>query len=751
MAWPLLLKMAGKKALMQSGKKIATNIGKKALKAKAKDFVIDKAKDKIKSKFKKKKVKGKDIAKKMLGGGGESSEKGAALVVRPSSSIVSSPAGGLVPSSKGDEGGSLVVGNDSKDLGLTPFMESVIGVKESVKSIKDSLNDNLEDSQKRLEKQRLLNAKFRKEEREEELETKKPGLGIGKKIMKPVKDAGVSFLERLKRFFGNMLLGMFINALIGGARDVVVAFIFGFKAYRMAKDAVIKFVLKLKGNIGKGLTKAGEGITKVGSSVGKFLGKVRGVLVGWIKNAVDVVRKGLKGAKEVGGKALKAVGKGLNWARKTKVGKAVERGVRSFIKNPLKTLNKGARAAQNFIKNPGKTLQALQKTQVGKTVTNLIKSPGKTLQGGLKAFQKTGAGKFATNLIKNPGKTLQGSLKAFQKSKVGKGAGNLLGGIKNWGAKKWKGAVEGVGKAWKGISKWADNMAKKAVKWTDDIVQGGLEQAKKWRKQLGDIAEMVKNPMKLVEKVKGMLSGKMDKMVKNNKMIKQVMELKKDPKKIKSLVKQLGKNKNVLKTRKVLEKGAKLKIAGIDAVLAALMGIIDYTAFGESPINAALRAAGALIGYTAGFAIGAPFGGVPGFITGMAGSFVGEKAADAIAAALAETPLGTTEDPIMKDGRMLVRNPFSGKGEGERMDDIQEKQAELGDNKVEDVSKDISESASYEEGAQEEIVVMNNGQGNQTASVSQAGKTEFIPLGLSKESILNSQYEMQSKVALYKV
>ena len=331
----------------------------------------------------------------------------------------------------------------------------------------------------------------------------------------------------------------------------------------------------------------------------------------------------------------------------------------------------------------------------------------------------------------------------------------MLGGIKNWGAKKWKGAVELGGKALKGISKWADNMAKNAMKWTDDVVKGGLEQAKKWRKQLGDIAEMVKNPMKLVEKVKGMLGGKMDKMVKNNDIIKQVMELKKNPKKavdgIKKFVKQVGKNKNVLKTRKVLQKAAKLKIAGIDAVLAALMGIIDYTAFGESPINAALRAAGALIGYTAGFAIGAPFGGVPGFITGMAGSFVGEKAADGIAALLAETPLGSKPDPIMNDGRMLVRNPFSGQGEGERMDDIQEKQAELGDNKVEDVSKDISESASYEEGAQEEIVVMNNGQGNQTASVSQAGKTEFIPLGLSKESILNSQYEMQSKVALYKV
>ena len=33
-----------------------------------------------------------------------------------------------------------------------------------------------------------------------------------------------------------------------------------------------------------------------------------------------------------------------------------------------------------------------------------------------------------------------------------------------------------------------------------------------------------------------------------------------------------------------------------------------------------------MLGYTAGFAIGAPFGGAPGFITGMAGAWVGEWA-----------------------------------------------------------------------------------------------------------------------------
>tara|TARA_R100000664_G_scaffold16818_1_gene25629 strand:- start:150 stop:2333 length:2184 start_codon:yes stop_codon:yes gene_type:complete len=727
MAWAALLKSAGSKAAMQSGKKIATNIAKEA------------AVDKIKSKFKKKKVKGKDIAKKMLGGGGgESSEKGGALAIRPSSSIVSSPAGGLIPTKK-DEGGSLVLSNNSRDLGLTPFMESVIGVKESVKSIKDSLNDNAEDVKKRLEKQRLLNARLRKQEREEELETKKPGLGIGKKLLKPVKDVGVSFLEKLKRFFVNTLLGMFVNALIGGARDVVVAFIFGFKAYKMAKDAVIKFVLNLKGNIGKGLSKAGKGISKVGSSIGKFLGKVRGVLVGWIRNTVKGVQAAIQAAGKSGGKVAQSAGKFL---QKTK---------------PLEKV-------RNFVRNPGKTLQALQKSPVGKTVTNFIKNPGvntiEGLEGGLKKLQKTQVGKTATNLIKNPGKTLQGGLKTLQKTEAGKGVTNFIKGsskgpgifgkIKNFGVKKFN-----------AISSWADNLAKNAMKNVNNIVKGGLEQASKWRKQLGSIAELVKNPMKLLEKAKGILRGKMDKMVQNNNLIKQIKEVAKDPKKIKSFITKLGKNKDVVKTVKTLKKGAKT-IKGLDAVLAALMGVIDYTFLGESPINAALRAAGALVGYTAGFAVGAPFGGVPGFFTGIAGSFLGEKAADVIAAGLVHvpTPLGPAGeivDPIMGagpkgDGRMIVRNPFSGKGEGERMDNLQEKQAQLGDNKVEDVSQDISESASYEDGAEESTVVIDGGGGDQAPPpISRAGKTKFISLELDKQTILNSNHEANTNAALYKV
>ena len=702
MAWQSLLQSAGSKAAMQSGKKMATNIAKEA------------AVNKVKSVVNKKKVKGKDIAKKMLGGGGESSEKGGALVIRPSSSIVSSPAGDLVPI-KNDEGGSLVVkSKQADDLGLTPFIDSLNGVKDSVRSIKDALNDNSKDVSKRGEKQRLLNARLRKEEREEELESKKPGLGIGKKIMKPAKDAAGNFLGKLLRFFKATLLGMFVNALVGGARDVVVAFIFGFKAYRMAKDSAVKFILGLKGKLGKGLSKVGTGLQKVGTSIGNFLGKVRSVLVGWIRNTVKGVQAAIQAAGKLGGKIAQSAGKFL---QKTK---------------PLQKV-------RNFIKNPGKTIQALQKSPVGKGVTNFIKNPGKTLQGGLKTLQKTEAGKGVTNFIKgsSKGPGIFGKLKNL--------AGSGVKALKTGATKLKKGAINLGKKALKA----ANNLGKSFMKNVNSIVSGIKEKAAKWAKNIGDIVELAKNPQKLITKVKGMLKGVMDGIVKKNKIVKQVMELGKDPKKIGKIIKNIGKNKNVLKTRDVLQKGMKLKIAGLDAVLAALMGFIDYVAMGESPINAVLRAAGALVGYTAGFAIGAPFGGVPGFITGMAGSFVGEKAADGIASILSKTKLGSTPDPLQGDGRMIVRDPFSGQGEGERMDNLQEKQAELGDNKKKDVSQDISSSASYEDDGTEELILIDGGDQQSSSIASLGGKPGLIPIGIGKD--VNSEYEMISNAALYKV
>ena len=127
------------------------------------------------------------------------------------------------------------------------------------------------------------------------------------------------------------------------------------------------------------------------------------------------------------------------------------------------------------------------------------------------------------------------------------------------------------------------------------------------------------------------------------------------------MLKSAKKSKGLLKLRKGLQMAKKSTkgIGGIDKLIAALMGVLDYTVFGESPVNAVLRALGGLTGYTAGFSIGAPFGGFPGFVTGMAGGALGEIAGDGLSAMIASViPKKMNRDPIMNDGRKLARNPW---------------------------------------------------------------------------------------------
>ena len=216
--------------------------------------------------------------------------------------------------------------------------------------------------------------------------------------------------------------------------------------------------------------------------------------------------------------------------------------------------------------------------------------------------------------------------------------------------------------------KQLDSFGKSFQSVADNVVQGVMAKGKQWAKSVGDIVEMVNSPGKLVAKVKEVLKGPMDEMMKKNKFVKQLTELIKNPKKakdaIQSLFKSAQKSDNLLKLRKGLQsaKQSTKGIGGVDKVIAAILGLLDYGVFGESPVNAILKAIGALVGYSAGFAIGAPFGGVPGFITGMAGGWVGEKAADLIAGVIAQTPgVKDWDDPIANalglPPRKIVRDP----------------------------------------------------------------------------------------------
>lgn len=210
--------------------------------------------------------------------------------------------------------------------------------------------------------------------------------------------------------------------------------------------------------------------------------------------------------------------------------------------------------------------------------------------------------------------------------------GSALGKVNKWWTSNSKRFVDGVKGVGQGIWNWGANTAK----------------------SIGDVAAMAKNPKKLgsvvLEKVKGFIKP----IIEKNETAKKVTEFVSEPDKPKkaknfigNLLKSGFKNPGFKTFREFLQAAkSNAKIGGIDKLVASVLALLDYTVFGESPINAVLKALGGLLGYSAGFAIGAPFGGVPGFITGAAGGFAGEWAADRLLEVLAKTPLKDIDDPV---------------------------------------------------------------------------------------------------------
>ena len=172
--------------LMNMGKQLLKNMAKKAVKAK----------------LKKKKVKGKDVAKKMMG----KDDKGGALSLRPKADLVPSSGGKIDLIKPKETGGEIVKvsGTAARDLGLTPFMESLTKIQTNVDAIKVAINDNNKDTIDRIEDQRILNDKLKKEQREKDLESKD---SISKKLIKPIKDPAERYFTKIPRFATMTLLG----------------------------------------------------------------------------------------------------------------------------------------------------------------------------------------------------------------------------------------------------------------------------------------------------------------------------------------------------------------------------------------------------------------------------------------------------------------------------------------------------------------------------------------------------------------
>ena len=385
-------------------------------------------------------------------------------------------------------------------------------------------------------------------------------------------------------------------------------------------------------------------------------------------------------------KAMRSIGKALSMGEKPDFKKNQKNQKKDQKKKDQKKKQDKKQKKDNKKKQQKKN-QKTTKTKTKapkpkpKTFADRVKQTKETIKNKRKAIQE-GAEKFVEKNVKPLATKGQ---KLLEKVKVKKppGGGSWWKSLKTSGKNLWKsGVAKGtnfknfLGNQGTKFLKWADKFAKQQLKNADNVIGGVRAKAGTWAKNIGKIAEMAKNPGKLFNTVKKQLMGKLDDIVKNNKSVKNVLDMGKkakgmvkDPKSAGKAIRQMLKgaknNKNILKLRSGLKAAKSMKIGGVDAVIAALMGVIDYTAFGESPINAVVNALGGLLGYTAGFAIGAPFGGAPGFITGMAGAFVGDFIASKLLQGLSKTGLANITDPIMGagkkgDGRKLVRDPFGG-------------------------------------------------------------------------------------------
>ena len=183
------------------------------------------------------------------------------------------------------------------------------------------------------------------------------------------------------------------------------------------------------------------------------------------------------------------------------------------------------------------------------------------------------------------------------------------------------------------------------------------------------------NPMKAIEKLKGKIKPVIQEMLEKNPFVKKIMSWisskgKGAVKWVLGNVKKIAGNPKLKNLADGLKKskGSTKALGPVDKIITALMTLIDYVKFGESPINAILKGLGGLVGYGLGFTAAQAAIPVPGsgFLGGIAGSVLGEVIAhQSLKLLAAGTPLDEMEDPVMgkediaagKPARMLLRNP----------------------------------------------------------------------------------------------
>ena len=211
--------------------------------------------------------------------------------------------------------------------------------------------------------------------------------------------------------------------------------------------------------------------------------------------------------------------------------------------------------------------------QFGKKKLSQVKNLKNTVVSKVKGIPKT-ISKITGNM-KNMGKNIGN----FGKNVFTRGR-DLIGKGKNF----VKSAVDKGKDIYKGATEWAAKNAKRAKNLATKVKGGVFDWGKKIGAKMNQLKEMVKNPKAMFKPVMERIKSTIKPIIEKNPNIKKVLNLKNAKTGLKNAknfalknVKLAMKSKEMANLAKFLKEAkGRVKIGGIDKVVAAVLGLIDY-------------------------------------------------------------------------------------------------------------------------------------------------------------------------------
>ena len=412
-----------------------------------------------------------------------------------------------------------------------------------------------------------------------------------------------------------------------------------FRLYKII-PTILKLIIDPFGIFGKLFKGFSEGLQSLyKNTAGKLFSKGK-----------ELIEKGLRKL----GTAIKEFIEGIS----NRLKKAAQEGLEQLAKNADEAAKFIKETIENAIKRSDEIIKAAKKQ-----AAKMLKEAGEQLaERGIKPAVRA-AQQFLDPVVETAVETAKRGGKAV----FNRMPGGLQRGLTSVSEGASNIVRSGVGLARSGFNALADvskNIGKALYELPGNAIKGARAAGENLAKQAANLKDTGEKALKEFTEKK--LKPVMTKLLDDNPIIKSVKKFFTNPKTIEATVKSVDDQaKGVLGILKNARKSGLTQLGPLDRVIAVIESVVRY-GLGEAPVNAVLQTLGGVLGYAAGFAIGAPFGGIPGLITGIGGSFLGEEAAKLLIKSL--LPLGKNEDGSPKPDpiaqtlgypeRPIIRDPY---------------------------------------------------------------------------------------------